>query len=251
MKTNLLLLALLTVGSLRADDNPLAAARAALAENRLDAAEAALAPLVSVEKPDPRAWFLLSQVRARQRKTKEAIALAEKAVAAAPDVAEFHSNLGMALGQRAGEVNFMQQALLAGRMLEAFEKSVALDPEHLAGYIGLARYYTNAPAVAGGGREPAERYAREVEKRNPRLGTLELASIAERFNDPERAYELFTRAADAQPQAGWIQEALGRVSEKRQRPDDARSHYEKALALDPSRRSAQEALARLAATTGN
>lgn len=247
MKTKLLVLCLLSaIGTLQAADDPFTAIRDDLARNRIDAAEAALVPLTEAASPDPRSWFFLSQVRARQKQTKEAIKLAERAVAADPNQAEFQSNLGMTLGQRAGEVNFMQQALLAGRMLAAFKRSVELDPDHLAGYIGLARYYTNAPSIAGGGREPAERYAREVEKRHSQLGTIELARIAERFDDPAAAYALFTKAAMAEPEAAWVQESLGRVSEKLQQTDDARAHYEKALALDPKRTRAKDALARLA-----
>jgi tetratricopeptide (TPR) repeat protein len=187
----------------------------------------------------------LSQLRSRQKRTNEAIQPAENAVAAEPDRAEYQSNLGRILGQRAGEVSFMQRAFLAHPMLAAFKKSVALDPEHVPGYVGLCQYYTNAPAIAGGGRETAERYAHELEKRDPLLGTTELANIAEHFNDPAQAYALYTKAAAAQPNAAWIQEALGRLSEKLHQPAKAKTHYEKAAALDPSRISVQEALTRL------
>lgn len=250
MKTKLVILSLLFGGLLHAADDPFTAVRAALDQNQLEAAETALTPLLDVTPPAPRAWFFLSQVRLRQHRTKEAIEWADKAVAAQSDIAEFQSNLGMALGQRTSEVNFMQQAVLAVRMLSAFKKSVALDPEHIPGYVGLSRYYTNAPAIAGGGREPAERYAHELDQRNPQLATLELANIAEHFNDPAASYELYVKAAAADPRAGWIQEALGRLGEKLNRAADARAHYEKALALDPNRASAREALARLDTAKG-
>lgn len=253
MKTKLLALLLLaagTVGPLSAADDPFAAIRTALDKNEIEAADTALAPLVATEKPDARAWLYLSQVRLRQKRTKDAVAAAEKAVAADPASAECHSNLGVVISQRMGEVNFMQQAMLAGKMLDAFKKSVALDPEHLDGYIGLTRYYTNAPAIGGGGREPAERYAHEVEKRNHALGTLELARIAERFEDYPKALELFTQVATAQPDKAWVQEKLGRICEKLKQPTEARAHYEKSLALDPARASAKEALEKLAATKG-
>jgi len=247
MKTKLLLLALLAAGTLCAADDPLAAVRTALAQNQLDAADAALAPLVAAPNPDSQAWFYLSQVRSRQHRTKEAIDLAEKAVAAQPDRADFQSNLGIILGQRAGEVSFMQQALLAGRMLGAFKKSVALDPNHIPGLIGLARYYMNAPAIAGGSRDKAEEYAREVGKRVPQLGTLELAGIAEHFGDHPRALELFAQASAADPKNPRLLESLGRINEKLQHPAEARGFYEKALALDPSLAGAKAALERLAA----
>lgn len=248
MKTKLFLLVLLAAGALRAADDPFAAVRTALAQNQLDAADAALAPLVSAAAPDPQAWYYLSQVRARQHQTKEAIDLADKAVTAQPNRAEYQSNLGRILGQRAGEVSFLKQALLAGRMLDAFKKSIALDPNHVPGYVGLARYYTNAPAIAGGSRETAEQYAREVEKRVPQLGTIELARIAEHFEDSARALELYAKASAAEPRNSDLYLALGRVSEKLQHADAARGFYAKALSLDPSLSQAKEGLDRLAAT---
>lgn len=250
MKTKilaLLLSALCSTGALSATDDPYAAVRTALDQNQLDAAEAVLTPLVAANTGDPRACLYLSQVRARQNRAKEAVELAERAVAAAPTQAGLHANLGRMLGQRIGEVNFLHQGLLARELRLAFEKAVELDPEMIEGYIGLARYYTNSPAIAGGGREPAERYAREVEKRQPQLGTLELARIAERFSDPATAATLYTKAAAVQPDSAQIQESLGRVSEALQQPAEARAFYEKTLSLDPDHAGAKAALARLAA----
>lgn len=247
MNTKLFLLTFVTAGLLHAADDPLAAARAALDHHQVAAAEAALAPLVAEPNPDPQAWFLLSRVRMQQHRAKEAVALAEQAAKARPNVAAYQSNLGVALSHRIGEVNFMQQAMLAGQMVAAFKKSIALDPNHVSGYIGLARYYTNAPTIAGGGRGPAERYAREVEKRSPTLGTMELAAIAEHFGDLPQALALYTKAAAAEPRNGWIAECLGRVSEKLKQADRARAYYEQALALDPSLKGAKSALERLAA----
>lgn len=248
MKTTILtIIALLGIPTLavRADDNAIAAATAALSKNQLETAEALVLPLTTAERPDPRAWHCLSQIRARQKRTKEAIELAEKAVQADAQRAEFHSQLGAVLGQRTGEVNVMQQAMLSGRMLSAFRKSIEIDPEHVAGYVGLARYYSNVPAIAGGSREKAEGYAREVEKRHPVLGIGELARVAEKFDDLERAYALWTKVAEAQSDNATVQERLGRLAEKRGQAAAARAHYEHALRVDPARESARTALAAL------
>ena len=96
---------------------------------------------------------------------KQALELARQATVAAPDYAKAFSHLGTAYALRIGEVNFMNQAMMSGQMLGAYEKSVELDRNHISGYIGLARYYSNAPAIAGGSLDKAESYAREVAQR--------------------------------------------------------------------------------------
>lgn len=244
MKTNLIAL-LFTAASLAAAETPLETAAAALARQDFATAETILAPLAQTENPDARVFYHLSQVRLQQGRAKEAVDLAQKAATGAPAEPLYHSHLGVTLSVRIGEVNFLHQGLLAGRMRGAFEKSIELDPNHIPGYIGLARYYTNAPSIVGGGREPAERYARELEKRVPQLGTLELAQIAESFDDPTAALALYQKAAAVQPNDAGILESLGRVSETLQRVQDARTFYEKALALDPNRDRAKAALARI------
>lgn len=82
----------------------------------------------------------LSIERLQQKNTKEAVESAEQATKADPTKAEYFSKLGMALGQRMGEIGFMQQAIMSGKLRKAFEKSVELDPNHVAGLIGLAHY---------------------------------------------------------------------------------------------------------------
>lgn len=245
MKTKLIAL-LFTAASLAAAENPIDTAASALARRDFATAESILTPIAQTGNPDARVFYHLSQIRLQQGRAKEAVDFAQKAANAAPTDPMYQSHLGMALSVRIGEVNFLHQGLLAGRMRGAFEKSIELDANHVPGYIGLARYYTNAPAIVGGGREPAERYARALETRVPQLGTLELARIAERFEDPAAALALYQKAATVQPNDAGIQESLGRVSEALQHLPEAQAFYEKALALDPNRERVKTALARIA-----
>ena len=191
--------------------DPFEAARSALERNQIEAAEVVLTPLVAMEKPDARTFLYLSQVRVRQKRTKEAIALAEKAVAADPTSALYQSNLGAVLGARMSEVSFMETATLAYRMVAAFKKSVEIDRDHVPGYRALARYYASAPAIGGGSREMAEHYAHEAQKRDEFVGTFELAAIAERFKDWPRALAGYTKAAELQPANATVTEKLKRV----------------------------------------
>jgi Tfp pilus assembly protein PilF len=144
--------------------------------------------------------------------TKAAVNLMEKAIQADPTNAALYSQYGTMLSVRIGQVTFMAQGMIAGKMLRAYKKSVELDPNHMAGYIGLCRYYLNAPAIAGGNVNKAETYAREVHARVAWLGSMELALVAEKRGDMEKAAELFRTALKGNPQHRGAIAGLKRVT---------------------------------------
>ena len=239
----LLAATLLNAQSTPAD--PVATATAAFKKGDLAAAETIVTPLAQGESVRADACALLGDVRLRQKRVKEAIELLEQASQLDPKSAAYQFQLGQAISQRMGEVNFMQQGMLAGRMLKAFKRSVEIDPNYVAGYIGLSRYYRNAPAIAGGSTEKAIGYAEEARKRDVFTGTLELGFIADQEGKPEAALAYFEEALRLHPEQSWLQETTGGILVKLGRPAEARARFEKALELDPKRESARKALAAL------
>lgn len=211
----------------------------------LAGANAALAPLASGEKPDPAALHLLSQVRLAQKNTKEAIAFAEKAAQLAPDNADYHAQVGVALSARMPELGFMQQAMVAGKMRKAFERAVEIDPKNLNALVGLARYFTNAPEIAGGSLTKAAEFATRLKELNPFLGESELGRIAERGEKFADALAHYEAAAQLKPDAAGPVFNSGRMLTKLNRPDDARARFENALKLNPNFDAAKKALAEL------
>src|SRR6478735_740741 len=139
-----------------------------------------LTTLVHAQTPDAAALNQLSIERLQQKNAKEAVDYAEQATKADATKPEYFSQLGIALSQRMNEVNFMQMGMIAGKMKKAFQKSVELDPNHLSGLIGLARYYANAPEIAGGSLEKAAEFAQRVQQLDPFLGEVELGRVAEK-----------------------------------------------------------------------
>lgn len=176
---------------------------------------------------------------------KDALKLVERAAELAPERSDLQAELGHALARRIEEVNFMQKAALAGRMLKAYRRAVELDPTNLGGWIGLAAYYTNAPAIAGGSLDEARKAAAEVEKLSPVQGRLAHARIAEKSGETQAAYDIYAELAASRPDNASLQDKLGELSEKLGRVDEARAFYEKALAIDPEREHAKKALAKL------
>lgn len=220
----------------------------ALKSGDLAAAEAALSPLAASEKPDPAALHLLSQVRLGQKNTKDAIAFAEKAAQLAPDNAEYHAHLGVALSARMPELGFMQQAMVAGKMRKAFERALEIDPKNLNGLVGLARYFANAPEIAGGSLTKAAEFATRLKEINPFLGESELGRIAERGEKFADALAHYEAAAQLKPDAVGPAFHSGRMLAKLGRKDEARTRYEAALKLNPNFEGAKKALAELDAT---
>lgn len=144
--------------------------------------------------------------------TKTAVQLYADAVKASPDDASLQTEYANALAQRIGQVNFMAQGMIAGKMLRAYERSVEIDPNHLTGWIGLCRYYLNAPAIAGGSADKAEGYAREVLARVPWLGEVELGLVAEKRGDDEAAATHFRSALETRPDYPEAVRGLQRVT---------------------------------------
>ena len=215
---------------------------------RWEQAEPALATLAAAMPTDVEACALLARRRLQQQRSKEAVELLERAVAAQPDRAELQSQLGTALSQRIGEVSFVHQAMISGKMRAAFEKSLALDPNHVPGLVGLARYYTNAPAIAGGSLEKAEEYAREVEKRDAFGGAFEMGLIREHGEKWAEAAAYYRQAVALRTDQAWLHAMLGRMLARAGQREEARAAFETALKLQPDLATARDGLAALTPT---
>jgi len=256
MKTLLLLLTatavlLSVVSTARADAVLLERVESALKTGDLTSAETLLAPAVAGEKPDAAALNLFSRLRLAQKNSKEAIALADRATAADPTQAAYFVQLGRACSVRIGEVSFLQQAMLSGKLRKAFEQGLKLDPNNLDALIGLTRYHLQAPEIAGGSIVKAREYAERTRQLNPFLGEIELGQIAEREKQIEVALGHYETAATLNSSHAGIQNACGRLLAQLGRKDAARSRFEAALALNPNHEGAQKGLAGLAEGGGS
>ena len=226
-------------------------ANAALKAGDLATADALVTPLASATPPEAAALHLLSQVRVAQKRAKDAVEAAEAATKADATKPEHFSQLGMALSVRMGEVGFMQMAMLSGKMRKAFEKSVELDPRHVNGLVGLTRYFSNAPEIAGGSLTKAAEYAERVKAILPFLGEAELGRIAEKREDYAAALTHYDASLAARAESPGTLVAAGNVLVKLGRPDDARARFEAALKIAPQHEGAKKALAALAAAPAN
>ena len=164
----------------------------------------------SAESADDLAAQAAEALKAKD--TKTAVSLYEQAVAADPENAELLTDYAGSLTVRIGEVNFMAQGMVAGKMLKAYQRSVEIDPTHVSGRIGLSRYYLNAPPIAGGSADKAEKYAREVLALVPFLGNTEMGLVEEKRGNNDKAAEYFQASLDENPDYGEAKAGLERVT---------------------------------------
>ena len=185
----------------------------------------------------------------QQGQFAEAVSALAKATQLDATKPEYFSALGIALSQRLNQAEFAQRPMLASRMRKAFARSVDLDPKHLPGLIGLARFYSNAPEIAGGDLGKARELALRVRELNPFLGELELANVAEHAEDYAEALGRYEAALKLQPKSAPLHVSAGRMLLQLGRKDEARAHFTQALEIDPQRAAAKKALAELDGAT--
>ncbi len=135
-------------------------------------------------------------------------------------------------------------------MRKAFERAVEINPAHLGGLIGMTRFYSNVPEIAGGSLEKAAEFARRVRAIDPYLGEAELGRVAERSEDFAEALARYEAAAQLQPGNAGMQNACGRMLAQLGRKDEARARFEAALKLNPEFEPARKGLAALDAPAG-
>lgn len=201
------------------------------------------------QSPEAAAAHQAGQALLKEKKPKEAAAEFEKAAKLAPDNADYHADYGRALSAQMADANFMQKAMLSGKMKKAFDRAVELNPNHVGGLIGQIRFYSGAPEIAGGSMEKAAATAAHLKTVLPFMGEFELGGLAERAEDYAKALGHYEAAVRLNPQHPGAQNACGRMLVKLGKADDARARFEAALKLNPDFEPAKKALAELGAPT--
>jgi tetratricopeptide (TPR) repeat protein len=192
----LLLLALSVPGAAGPD------AMSLLQNGRADQALQVLNSQIQANPNDARAYNLMSRVYFQLEHWDDAIRVAEKSVALAPDNSEYHQWLGRIYGEKAetvGKVHFISAISLVRKVKAEFERAVALDPEgkNLSARVDLAEFYTEAPSIMGGDKAKAKTLAESVLKQDPALGHYMLGRIQEKQNVKDRAEQEYKAAIEA------------------------------------------------------
>jgi tetratricopeptide (TPR) repeat protein len=170
-----------------------------LQQGHADHALELLQPATSASNRDAEAEQLLCRVALQLERWNEAVAACEKAVALDDNNSNNHLWYGRALGEKADRSSFVKAYGLAKRVKAEFETAVALDPHNAEALSDLGEYYTEAPAIVGGGKDKA-------------------AAVASKLDDVDRA-----RA----------EELRGRIAASNKDMAAAEQHFREAIAAAP------------------
>ncbi len=136
-----------------------------LQQGRADHAMEVLQPAIESGSGDAEAQQLLCRVALQIERWDAAVAACEKAVYLDSGSSDNHLWYGRALGEKADRASFIKAYGLAKRVKAEFETAVSLDPRNAEALSDLGDYYTEAPAIVGGGKDKAEGDRRQTRQR--------------------------------------------------------------------------------------
>jgi tetratricopeptide (TPR) repeat protein len=167
-----------------------------LQQGRADHALELLQPVTAPSSNDAEAEQLLCRLALQLERWDQAVAACQKAVSLDGNSSNNHLWYGRALGEKADRVSFIKAYGLAKRVKTEFETAVTLDPRNAEALSALGEYYTEAPAIVGGGKDKAAQVARKLDDTD-RARAEELRGRLALSNKDTAAAEIHFRAAIA------------------------------------------------------
>ena len=159
------------------------AAKSALDRGKADDALQLLDAALKEDPNDAGAFNLRCRVFYAEELWDQAIADCSRAVQLEGGNSTYHMWLGRAYGEKAQRVTFVAAYKLAKQIRVEFETAANLDPRSGEALSDLGEYYTDAPAVLGGGSAKAEAVAKQLDAFAPVRAIDLRAQIAEAKKD--------------------------------------------------------------------
>lgn len=132
---------------------------------------------------------LLAEAYWRDGQAKKAQETLEKLFKLRQDQANDYYLFGRVLSERVNEVSVFKKLSYAGRIREAFEQALALDPMHVKAMLALVVYHISAPGIAGGDRDVAVELSERLKTVNPTAGLRAEMLLLFADEKDQQAYE--------------------------------------------------------------
>lgn len=190
------------------------------------------------------------RTRLRDGHVDAAIKAGEAAVESLAQDSQAWLWLGRAYGRQAMEASLLTKPKWAGRTRDAFEKAVELDADNHDARFDLMQFYVLAPGFMGGGRDKADTQAAELRRRDPVMGKLADAALADADERPTQAEAAMRDALELDPASARARMSLSARMQRDERWDESRALWQERLATVPDDALAHYQLGRLAAVSG-
>ena len=214
---------------------------------KYDDAKKILSVVKSDNKLYAQAQYYLGRIAFDQKDLDAAEDHLEEAIDTDDKVADYHYWLGSVLGTSIRDANMLKQGMLASKIKDEFEKTVALDPKFMDAHWGLISFYTEAPGFMGGSFEKALAEAEAIKKLNEADGHRAYGQVyakQEKFDEAEKEYRLAYKANPA------YTNPLLSLYVSRKQNDKAFAFLEEALKAQPESMIIQYQIGRTSAVTG-
>ena len=200
----------------------------------------------------PNTWFLSSQICHAFGDHCSAEALAQKAVALAPQVARYHRQLAEVQGVMAQRAGIFQQLGLARTFRREIDIAIRLDPKDVQARHDLLEFFLLAPGILGGDVKKAEDAAREICQFDAAEGYRAKARIAEFRKDWAQVEEMLRHASEVRPPSYRARVELAKFYLRPEHGNEsaAVAMAESAVELDPTRIDGYSILASILTARG-
>jgi len=138
----------------------------------------------------------LGDIQCQFKKWEKAVPYYVKLTKLKPTEANYFYKYGGALGMQAKESNKFKALSLIDDVKIAFEKAIALSPNHIGARWALLEIYIQLPGIVGGSEKKAVKYANELLKISPVDGYLAKGHIDEYFNRYIQAEKNYKKAIE-------------------------------------------------------
>ena len=196
MKIGIVLMALLFSADQLVAQNNLEQAKELYETARYEAARELLEPLHNERKNDTAVQSLLGSVYAQLERWEQAADQVEGLVEAYPENAEYQFRYGGALGMEAKNSNRFTALMMLDDVKYHLKKATQLDENHINSRWALVQLYVELPAVIGGTKANAMKYADQLQKISPVDGALAKGFIEQSEENYQTAEAYLQEAVD-------------------------------------------------------
>lgn len=191
--------ALVALAAAQTDPSELESARSLLAAHRHDDAMAAVDGYLKQHPKDPGATIVKSDIYAALGEWDRSVDVLEDALSHHENNVDLLLALAVTYREKLMRSGLLGKMSNAKKSKKALEKAFAVDPNHLMTRREMFMYLGNAPGMAGGDKDRAEKIALESLEIDEFEGRFQLATVYWKKGNRDAAVEQYRRALELDP----------------------------------------------------